>query len=68
VEQELHTLPENMSSLAVINGVCVAQSLVFCVVFCKDTPYASAAGLLLLISGKFILGKLKSSLLSQFQS
>ena len=34
VEQELLTLPENLSSHPVFCGVCVAQSLVFLVVFC----------------------------------
>jgi hypothetical protein len=30
----------------------------------RDTPYAGVAGLLLYLNGKFIMGKLKSSLLS----
>ena len=34
IEQELPTLPEHMSSHPVLCGVLVAQSLVFCVVFC----------------------------------
>ena len=34
VEQELPTLPENLSSPPVFSGVRVAQSLVFCVVLC----------------------------------
>jgi hypothetical protein len=33
VVQELITLPEHLSSPLVFSGVCVAQSLVFCVVF-----------------------------------
>jgi len=32
VEQELITLPENLSSSSVFSGVRVARSLVFCVV------------------------------------
>jgi len=32
VEQELLTLPENLSSSSVFSGVRVARSLVFCVV------------------------------------
>ena len=35
VEQELLTIPEHMSSPSVFSGVCVARSLVFCVVFCR---------------------------------
>jgi len=34
VEQELLTLPEDMSSLPVFSGVHVARYLVFCVMFC----------------------------------
>ena len=34
--QELHTLPENLSSPVVFCGVRVARSLVFCVVFCRS--------------------------------
>jgi hypothetical protein len=34
IEQELHTLPEHTSSPMCFDGVRVAQSLVFCVVFC----------------------------------
>ena len=36
VEQELLSLPEQMCSSPVFSGVRVAQSLVFCVVFCKS--------------------------------
>ena len=36
VEQELLTLPEDLSSFLVFSGVCVARSLVFCVVFCRS--------------------------------
>jgi len=36
VEQELHTLPEHLSSSQVFSGVHVAQSLVFFVVFCRS--------------------------------
>jgi hypothetical protein len=36
VEQELLSLPEHACSFPVFSGVCVAQSLVFCVVFCKS--------------------------------
>ena len=36
VEEELHTLPEHMSSSPVFNGARVSQSLVFCVVFCRS--------------------------------
>ena len=35
VEQELLTLPEHQSSTLVFSGVRVAQSFVFCVMFCK---------------------------------
>ena len=35
VDQELLTLPEHLSSTLVISGVCVARSLVSCVVFCR---------------------------------
>jgi hypothetical protein len=35
VEQELLTLPKHPSSLPLFGRVCVAQSLVFCVVFCR---------------------------------
>ena len=34
VEQELLTLPENMSSPPVFSGVRFVRSLVFCIVFC----------------------------------
>jgi hypothetical protein len=34
VEQELLTLPKHLSSPLVFSGVCVTQSLVFCVIFC----------------------------------
>jgi hypothetical protein len=34
-EQELKTLPEHLHSLPVIRGIHVAQSLVFCVMFCR---------------------------------
>ena len=34
VEQELRTLPEHMSSLSIFSWVRIAQSLVFCVMFC----------------------------------
>ena len=36
VEQEQHTLPEHLSWLRVFSRVHVAQSLVFCVVFCRS--------------------------------
>ena len=36
VEQELLSLPEHLCSSPVFSGVRVAQSLVFCVVFCKS--------------------------------
>ena len=36
VEQELLTLSEHMSSSSIFSGVRVAQSLVFCVVFCRS--------------------------------
>ena len=36
VEQELRTLPEDLSSPHVINEVRVAQSLFFCVMFCRS--------------------------------
>jgi hypothetical protein len=36
MEQELPTLPEHLSSSPVFSGVCVAQSLVFYVMFCKS--------------------------------
>ena len=35
VEQELLTLLEYLSSIMVFSEVCVAQSLVLCVVFCQ---------------------------------
>ena len=35
VWQELPTLPGHVS-LSVFSGVCVVQSLVFCVVFCRS--------------------------------
>jgi len=35
VEQDLLTLPENLSSPPVFNGDRVTRSLVFCVVFCR---------------------------------
>ena len=35
-EQELPTLPEHLSSTSLFSGVRVAQSLVFCVVFCRS--------------------------------
>ena len=34
MEQELLTLSEPMSSPPVFSGICVARSLVFCVMFC----------------------------------
>jgi hypothetical protein len=34
-EQELKTLPKHLNSLPVFRGVHVAQSLVFCVMFCR---------------------------------
>jgi hypothetical protein len=36
MEQELLTLPEHLGSPSVISGGCVAQSLVFCVVFSRS--------------------------------
>ena len=36
VEQKLLTLPEYLSSSLVFSGVCVARSLVFCVMFCRS--------------------------------
>ena len=36
VEQELLSLPKNMSLTPVFSGVCVGRSLVFCVVFCRS--------------------------------
>ena len=33
VEEELLSLPENMSSPSVLSGVCVRQSLAFCILF-----------------------------------
>ena len=36
VEQELITLLEHLSSILVFIGVCVAQSLIFCVVFYRS--------------------------------
>ena len=39
VDQELLTLPEHLSSTLVISGVCVARSLVSCVVFCRSLFY-----------------------------
>ena len=36
VEQEWLTLPKHLTSPPVFSGVCVAQSLVFCVVFCRS--------------------------------
>jgi len=36
VDPELSTLPEHLSSSSVLNGVRVAQSLVFYVVFCRS--------------------------------
>ena len=35
MEQELPTLPEHLNSLRVFSGVCVTQSLVLCVMFCR---------------------------------
>ena len=36
VEQEVLTFPEHLSSPLLCNEVCVAQSLVFCGVFCRS--------------------------------
>ena len=36
VEQELPTLPGHLISPQVLSGVCVGQSLVFCVIFCRS--------------------------------
>ena len=36
MEQELPTFPVHLSSPLVFSEVCVAQSLVFCVVFCRS--------------------------------
>jgi hypothetical protein len=36
VEQELPTLPEDLSSLSVLSGVRIVRSLVFCVRFCRS--------------------------------
>ena len=35
-EQELLTLPENLSSHPVLSGVRVTRSLVFCAMFCRS--------------------------------
>ena len=35
VKQELFALPVHQRSPPVFSGVCVARSLVFCVVFCR---------------------------------
>jgi hypothetical protein len=68
VEQELLTLPEHLSSPLVFSGVCVVQSLVFCVdhclffsIFSNDhcvlCPLISSFWLLLstLVSSNFVL-------------
>ena len=39
VEKELHSLPEHLYSPPIFSGVRVAQSLVFCVVFCQIVVY-----------------------------
>ena len=39
VEKELHSLPEHLYSPPSFSGVRVAQSLVFCVVFCQIVVY-----------------------------
>jgi hypothetical protein len=36
VEQKLLTIPEHLMSPPVFSGVCIAQSLVFCVVLCRS--------------------------------
>jgi hypothetical protein len=36
VEQELHTLLENLNSFPVVSEVRVARSLAFCVMFCRQ--------------------------------
>ena len=36
VEQELLTLPEDLSSLSVLSGVRIVRSLVLCVMFCRS--------------------------------
>ena len=37
VEQELPTLPEYVTVFLFSSGVCIAKSLVFCVVFCRPS-------------------------------
>jgi hypothetical protein len=36
IEQELHIIPESMTSLSVLSRVRVAQFIVFCVTFCRS--------------------------------
>ena len=36
VEQELHTLLENLNSFPVVSEVRVARSLAFCVMYCRQ--------------------------------
>ena len=36
VEEELPTLPENVSSLPVASGIRVTSSLILCVMFCRS--------------------------------
>ena len=49
VEQELLTLPQHMSSPPVLCAVRVAQSLVFCVMFCRSLSICLVRFLLVIV-------------------
>ena len=49
MELELLTLPEHLGSSPVFSGVRVAQSLVFCVMFCRSLFVCSFVLFLLVI-------------------
>ena len=49
VEQELLTLPQHMSSPPVLCAVRVAQSLVFCVMFCRSLSFCLVRFLLVIV-------------------
>ena len=67
VEESLLTLPEHMSTLSVVSGVCVARCLVFCVMFCRSlfVPFVVAMVTIVLYVLRFTASLLSSTFLDR---
>jgi hypothetical protein len=61
LEQELLTLPKHLNPPPVISGICVSQSLVFCIVYCEPLSifHLSSFGLIRFTASGDILGIFK---------